>query len=177
MTGVQNADRMYRHPTKPPVTAWARHLDQVMRDRAWSQTQFFEAVGPAMGYSPKSRSAVLGLLIDKEPNAAQARVLRELFGEPAEAPVAEPTPSRDDLLAAAIDRQTAAMEAQATAFTRLAESIDRAASGVVGTVSGFDDLLRGLLVALGPQGPAAPADDAPRLAGGSPRTPATGTGR
>lgn len=167
---------MYRHPTKPPVTAWARHLDQVMRDRAWSQTQFFEAVGPAMGYSPKSRSAVLGLLIDKEPSEAQARVLRDLFGEPS-AELAPITAPAGDPIALALDRNSAALEAQAVAFTRLAESIDRAASGVVGTVSGFDDLLRGLLVALGGQAPAAPGDDAPAVPGGSPRTPATGTVR
>jgi transcriptional regulator with XRE-family HTH domain len=58
--------------------------------------------------------------------------------------------------AASNDRLAEAMQAQAEAFTTLAASIDRASTGVVGTVGGFDELLRGLLVAL-----RAPASEAP----------------
>lgn len=117
--------------------------------------------------------------------------------ESAPPPYVEPDPepepvassSADPDLVAAINAQSAALEAaiarqteimhqdqletnaarlaQAAAFTALAESIDRAANGVVGTVGNFDQLLRGLLVALG-----APASEAPtgarrrRVAGG-----------
>jgi hypothetical protein len=72
----------YRPSARPPVTPWARHLDQVMRDRGWSRVRLFEEVGGELGYSPKSRSGFLPLLEDREPTAAQADVLRRHFGEP-----------------------------------------------------------------------------------------------
>lgn len=60
--------------------------------------------------------------------------------------------------AAAIEDQAAALRAQAEAFTLLAASIDRAATSVTDRVSGFDDLLRGLLVALGGQASPTPVE-------------------
>jgi hypothetical protein len=151
----------YRPSSNPPVTAWARHLDGVMRERGWSRVRLFEEIGAEMGWSPKSRSAMLPLLEDREPTPAQAEVLARHFGqpEPNDSPEAAHTISGESLLAAAIDRQSAAMEAQAVAFTRLAESIEAAASGVTGRVAGFEELLTGLLVAIGQQPPTAPADE------------------
>jgi hypothetical protein len=151
----------YRPSSNPPVTRWARHLDTVMRERQWSRVRLFEEIAPDMGWSPKSRSAMLPLLEDREPTPAQADVLARHFGEPPESqePPADSahTEAGGSLaLAAAIDRQSAAMEAQARAFVMLAESIDRAAQGVTGRVAGFEELLTGLLVAVRQQ----PATDA-----------------
>jgi hypothetical protein len=82
----------YRPSANPPVTAWARHLDGVMRDKGWSRVRLFEEIGAELGYSPKSRSGFLPLLEDKEPTAAQADVLRRHFGDPA--PMEDPAPDR-----------------------------------------------------------------------------------
>jgi hypothetical protein len=73
---------VYRASTNQPKTAWARHLDQVMRDRDWSRVRLFEEVGAELGYRGKSRSAMLPLLVDKEPDEAKAAVLRKHFGDP-----------------------------------------------------------------------------------------------
>lgn len=165
MTYTHNGEAMsprhYRPPTKPLATAWARHLDRVMRTRDLSQTNVFDSVREAMGYAPTSRSAVLRVFSDRDPSPELAAELTRLYGAPepeVPAPVAEVEPSERAMLAAAMDRQSAAMEVQAAAFTRLAESIDQAASSVTGRVAGFDDLLRGLLVALGGQASGAPAE-------------------
>lgn len=96
----------YRPSANPPRTAWARHLDQVMRERGWSRVRLFEEIGAELGYSPKSRSALLPVLEDKEPTPAQVAVLTRHFGEPT--PDTTPTPTGDDLsLAAAILALTA----------------------------------------------------------------------
>lgn len=103
---------MYRPSANPPRTAWARHLDQVMRDKKWSRVRLFEEIGAELGYSPKSRSALLPILEDKEPNPAQAAVLTRHFGEPLAAPLDDSAPRSDTLsgaesLAAAILALTA----------------------------------------------------------------------
>jgi hypothetical protein len=72
----------YRPSANPPTTAWARHLDAVMRERGWSRVRLFEEVGAELGYAPKSRSAMLPILEDREPTPAQADVLRRHFGDP-----------------------------------------------------------------------------------------------
>ena len=72
----------YRPPTHPPETAWARHLDAVRKTNGWSQVRLFEEIGPDLGYAPKSRSAILPLLWNREPDEAQAAVLRRHFGDP-----------------------------------------------------------------------------------------------
>lgn len=102
---------MYRASTNPPKTAWARHLDQVMRDKGWSRVRLFEEVGAELGYGSKSRSAILPLLEDKEPTSAQATVLRRHFGEPDAIEVAPVPPSDYAAVVAAIDRQTAMLKA------------------------------------------------------------------
>lgn len=66
----------YRPSSAPLATAWARHLDKVMRAEAWSRVRLFEEVGAELGYAPKSRSAFLPLLADKEPTETQAAILR-----------------------------------------------------------------------------------------------------
>jgi hypothetical protein len=103
----------YRASANEPMTRWARHLDAVMRERGWSRVRLFEEVGAELGYAPKSRSAMLPLLADKEPTPAQAAVLRRHFGEP---PLDDPAASSAHTeaagssdLAAAIREQTAAM--------------------------------------------------------------------
>lgn len=133
---------VYRASTNQPKTAWARHLDQVMRDRDWSRVRLFEEVGAELGYRGKSRSAMLPLLVDKDPDEAKAAVLRRHFGDPPEAPAEVPAAEPDlaaliKLQTAAIDRQTAMLRAvleaiagpaldpdrQAWAQARLAEAI------------------------------------------------------
>jgi hypothetical protein len=59
-----------------------------MRDRGWSRVRLFEEVGAELGYAPKSRSAILPFLEDKEPPPAVAAVFRRHFGDPP----AEPEP-------------------------------------------------------------------------------------
>lgn len=82
-----------------------------MQDRKWSRVRLFEEVYAELGYSPKSRSALLPLLIDHEPTEDQAAVLRKHFGEPPEV-APEPTTATEtpDPVVAAIDRQTAMLE-------------------------------------------------------------------
>lgn len=96
----------YRPSANPPRTAWARHLDQVMRERGWSRVRLFEEVRADLGLGPKSRTALLPIHEDKEPTPAQAEVLTRHFGEPPAD--AAPAPPEDDVsLAAAIRGLTA----------------------------------------------------------------------
>lgn len=97
----------YRPPSHPPETAWARHLDAVMRERGWSRVRLFEEVGGALGYAAKSRSAMLPLLVDREPTPAQAAVLERHFGTPDPIPAAPPPVDTGSDVAAAIREQTA----------------------------------------------------------------------
>ena len=95
----------YRPPSHPPETAWARHLDSIRRERGWSVVRLFEEVGADLGYAPKSRSAILPLLWNREPDAAQAAVLRRRFGDPPAdlAPATAPTPDLAAAIAALTD--------------------------------------------------------------------------
>lgn len=111
-TRVQLRAMSYRPSSNPPVTAWARHLDKVMREQGWSRVRLFEEIAPEMGWAPKSRSAMLPLLEDREPTEAQAQILARHFGEP---PVTnEPAPDKEGTgstaeIVAAIREQTMAM--------------------------------------------------------------------
>jgi hypothetical protein len=147
----------YHPPSTPPLTAWARHLDQVMQKRGWSKVQLFEAIGPALGYSPKSRSAVYKLLGDKEPDARTAAVLREHFGEPEPAPrpVVE-VETRPADLAAVLAQLTAAISAQTAEIAAL--RLERAAweRGVLQALAASEGQARAaLLDALAPRPPEA----------------------
>jgi hypothetical protein len=70
-----------------------------MREKGWSRVRLFEEVGAELGYSPKSRSAFLPLLVDKQPSAREAAILIKHFGTPEERPEPEPQP---DLAAAVL---------------------------------------------------------------------------
>jgi hypothetical protein len=133
----------YRPSANPPVTAWARHLDGVMREQGWSRVRLFEEIGAELGYSPKSRSGFLPLLADKEPTAAQAAVLRRHFGDPAplENPASDRTPEAGSSdLAAAIRELTTelrvAREERASMAARLAEVEAVLSTLVAATIEG-----------------------------------------
>lgn len=147
----------YRPSANPPRTAWARHLDQVMRERGWSRVRLFEEVGGELGYSPKSRSALLPILEDKEPTPAQVVVLTRHFGEP---PLDDSAPRSDTLsgaepLAAAILALTAELAAAREERAALAVRLDA-----------MDEALRSLV---GPAIRAVEEHDAPHPKAGSGR--------
>lgn len=97
-----------------------------MQERGWSRVRLFEEVGAELGYAPKSRSALLPLLIDKEPTPEQKIVLARHFGEPPNvAPEPATATEQPDPLVAAIDRQTAMLERVLNAIlTRLPPTED-----------------------------------------------------
>lgn len=74
----------YHAPNVPPVTAWARHLDAVARAEGLSQSGLFRKLREAVALGPESRSAFLPYLVDKEPDADQARALAAIVGWPTE---------------------------------------------------------------------------------------------
>jgi hypothetical protein len=133
----------YRASANEPKTAWARHLDKVMRERGWSRVRLFEEVGAELGYAPKSRSGFLPLLADREPTEAQALILRRHFGEPSPDPAAdvahtEAAGSID--LAAAIRELTTELRAsrdeRASMAARLAEVEAVLSTLVAATIEG-----------------------------------------
>lgn len=113
--------RHYRPSSKPLATAWALHLDAVMRERDLSQTNVFELVREELGYGAKSRSALLGVFSDEPPDERQAEALRRHFGEPSVGPT-QTTPAELSLHERAVlaaERQAAAAERQAAATEAL----------------------------------------------------------
>lgn len=109
---MRNSLSVYRPPSRPPKTAWARHLDSVRRREDWSAQEMFEKAAADLGYSPKSRTAFLPYLEDREPTAAAAAVLRRHFGDPPpDAAQPEPEPTPQDVLIAAMLAQTNAITA------------------------------------------------------------------
>lgn len=71
----------YRPSSTEPQGKWALAIDKKRRELDMSQTRAFEALAEALGYKPKSRSAVLPLLLGpKQPTDAQAKVLAEWLG-------------------------------------------------------------------------------------------------
>jgi hypothetical protein len=72
----------YRASAVQPKTAWARHLDEVMRTNDWSRVRLFEEVRADLGLGPKSRSAFLTFLDRREPKPHEAEVLAKHFGWP-----------------------------------------------------------------------------------------------
>lgn len=101
--------RHYRAPTLPLLTAWARHLDAVMRERDLSQTNVFDLVRDELGYATTSRTALRGIFSDKQPDERQAAVLTRHFGAPAPEPVASEIDAPD--LVSAIREQNNWMRA------------------------------------------------------------------
>lgn len=99
-----NRHRHYRVPTRPLATAWARHLDAVMRERDLSQTNVFGLVADELGLAPTSRTALRDLFSDKTPDERQAAALRRHFGEPPAEP--EPPAPAGDALVESVQEQT-----------------------------------------------------------------------
>jgi hypothetical protein len=131
-----------------------------MRDRGWSRVRLFEEVGAELGYAPKSRSAILPLLEDKNPTEQQAAVLARHFGWPTEP---DPAPAgateTPDPLVTALAAQTAALTALVDEL-RLWRSEDRE------RLSGVEAVVDRLVVgALG--GPDIPSVGAPRVPDGT----------
>lgn len=112
----------YRPPSHPPLTEWARFIDRVKRERGWSATKAFEEAGPRLGYGPKSRSGYLAFERDREPTAAQAAILAEVFGGwPDARDRADSAPATNPSeLVAALREQTAAIKELVTELQRLA---------------------------------------------------------
>jgi hypothetical protein len=103
---------VYRPPNRPPKRAWARHLHEVRRERKLSQTQAFELVYEGLGLSPKSRAVYVAIdMGDRQPTAREAEYLASVFGWPPDIEEAEPPATDQAALIAALDRQSAAMEA------------------------------------------------------------------
>lgn len=134
----------YRPSSNPPATRWARHLDSVMRERGVSRVQMFEEIGAELGYAPKSRSAFLKLLEDREPTPAQEAVLLKRFGEPPADVAPEPPP---DDLAAALRAQAAAIESQAEAIRDLTAEIRVASLAVLTGQEGTAEMVAQLIAA------------------------------
>lgn len=111
----------YRPSSKPLQTAWARHLDNIRRERDWSATQLFEYVREPLKLAPKSRSAFVGQL-DRDPRPSYLPVLRSLFGDPPAEPAPttrEPGQSTD--VTRLVEAVTAALEAQTRYLTQIAD--------------------------------------------------------
>lgn len=144
----------YTPPPASPVTAWARHIDAVRRERNLSQTATFRLLGAAVDLLGDSRSAFLPYLVDKQPTEAQAKALAAIIGWPP----AEPEPVADPLVGeptdlasalAALTRELAAMRIEVAALQR-----ERAAwqHGVVAAMAEVEGRVpSALLASLAPQ--------------------------
>jgi hypothetical protein len=127
---------MYRPPSKPPETPWARHIDRVMQREGWSQTKAFKVAREALGLGEESRSAFLPYLIDKEPDAEQAKALASVFGWPdaEDEPKQTPPAPAEDPVVEAINRQTKAIERLADHVEALLASRDKDLAALALTV-------------------------------------------
>lgn len=111
----------YRPSSHLPETAWARHLDNIRRERDWSATQLFEHVRVPLGLAEKSRSAFASSL-HRDPRPAYVPVLRQLFGDPPAEPEATKEPEGSDPTGL-LEAMTRALLAQAQAFTALETAV------------------------------------------------------
>jgi hypothetical protein len=142
----------YRASTAEPKTAWARHLDQVRRDRGWSATAMFEVVGSDLGLGKKSRSAFLPFLEDREPDAEQAAVLARHFGwPPAEPAPPEPPPTLDPI--AVMAAHTKALEAQTKAIQEQTAMLAKVLSRLTPSDDDLDERVRRMYAQLQPPRP------------------------
>lgn len=110
---------MYRPPSRSPRGAWARHIHEKRRDRGLSQSAAFELLYEGLGLSPRSRSAYLAIdMGDRQPNEREAAYLASVFGWPStDVPEAAGATESNEVLVAAIDRQTAMLERLLMALT------------------------------------------------------------
>lgn len=145
-----------RRSDKPPFSAWLA----AERKRHGLKAEEVARRLREAGYAAED-STYRTWESTRRPNDETVAALERLFETAAPS---EATAGNGDIAAAiraqaeSNDRMAAALERQADAFTTLASSIDRAADGVTGRVEGFDELLRGLLVALVGPASAAPAE-------------------
>ncbi len=139
----------YRPPSTEPRGKWAKRIHEKRRADGLSQTGAFELLGSRLGFGPKSRFSYVALdMGTREPTEHEAAVLAEWLGgypsdEPQDALQATQTP---DPVAAAIDRQTAALEALVDELLRW-RTEDRARLDQVEAV--LDELVAGTLGAPG----------------------------
>lgn len=88
----------YTRLARLPETAWARHLDNIRRERGWSVVQLFEDVRDDLHLGPKSRSAFHSRLHGFQPrDDDEAAILIARYGEPGPdlTPEPEPEPAPD----------------------------------------------------------------------------------
>jgi hypothetical protein len=73
----------YRRPTKPLGGAWARHIDNWLREHDWSVNHAFEQWHDELGLGERSRASWVKVVSgERPPNERQAKFLVSVMGEP-----------------------------------------------------------------------------------------------
>jgi hypothetical protein len=73
----------YRRPTKQLGGAWARHIDNWLREHDWSVNHAFEQWHDELGLGERSRASWVKVVSgERPPNERQARFLVSVMGEP-----------------------------------------------------------------------------------------------
>jgi hypothetical protein len=73
----------YRRPTKPLGGAWARHIDNWLREHDWSVNHAFEQWHDDLGLGERSRASWVKVVSgERPPNERQAKFLVSVMGEP-----------------------------------------------------------------------------------------------
>jgi transcriptional regulator with XRE-family HTH domain len=117
----------YRPSAKPPVGRWAAFLHAQRRQRDWSQQRAFKELREGLGLSENSRASYVNIDMGvREPTEKEAAFLVQFFGrEPDEAAASGGEVAEGSDLAAAINRQAAAIEAQTKAINLLVAALAR----------------------------------------------------
>lgn len=109
-----------------PQTAWARHLDNIRRERKWSATALFEDCHEALGLGPKSLTSFKRVLVDKEMPAEWAAALTKRYG----APSPEAVTPRKPVDVRIEERRLELLELQVAAANRAADAAERQAAAM-----------------------------------------------
>lgn len=146
----------YRPPSRPPVSAWARHLDAYQREHGLSQTGLFKLVRDALGYGPDSRTAFRPYLVAKEPDEQDARKLAAIVGWPP----AETEPQPDPLIGKAPDLAAALvmLTTELGAWRQEREALVARVADLEATVAGLVPATPSAVENGAHEGPAAPRD-------------------
>jgi hypothetical protein len=73
----------YRRPTKQLGGAWARHIDNWLREHDWSVNHAFEQWHDDLGLGERSRASWVKVVSgERPPNERQAKFLVSVMGEP-----------------------------------------------------------------------------------------------
>jgi hypothetical protein len=73
----------YRRPTKQLGGAWARHIDNWLREHDWSVNHAFEQWHDELGLGERSRASWVKVVSgERPPNERQAKFLVSVMGEP-----------------------------------------------------------------------------------------------